>query len=128
MASMLKKIPLPLILLALCIAITHYLSLQYAWYVKNPWLDIVMHFVTGGAISYAFFWYLYRFNASYLARPFLSVIIPTLIIGLGWEWFEYYYDITGWPIDTFNYKFDTAKDLVMDTLGGITMLFILRKK
>ncbi len=125
---MLKKIPFPLIILVLLIATTHYLSLQFAWYVRNPWLDIVMHFITGGALSYALYWYFFRFNSSYLSHPFFAIIVPTILIGIGWEWFEYYYDITGWPVDTFNYKFDTMKDLVMDTLGGCIMVAILRKK
>lgn len=125
---MFKKIPFPLIALLLSITTTHYLSLQYAWYVRNPWLDIVMHGITGLAIAYAVYWFLDRIHADTFKTRFFAIIIPTLFVGVLWEYFEYYYDITGWPIGTLNYKLDTMKDIVMDTLGAIVVWIIARKK
>ncbi|HEY4478424.1 MAG TPA: hypothetical protein VI775_01120, partial [Candidatus Paceibacterota bacterium] len=52
----------------------------------------------------------------------------TIIAGIIWEIFEVYYNITGWPIGSMNYKLDTLKDLIMDTIGAVTVWFIFKNK
>lgn len=52
-------------------------------------------------------------------KVFLVSILAAGCIGIGWEFFEWYFDL----IYTTHYVFDTVVDLLMDLVGGF---FIIR--
>ena len=57
----------------------------------------------------------------------LAAILGTIVVGLGWEVFEYSAGITFNTVG--NHALDTVKDLVMDILGGYAayLYFIAQK-
>lgn len=104
------------------IAQDNYLYWAYWWY------DIMMHFLGGFLVAGIALWFLARFSDESMrtARRALYVaIITAIIIGIGWEIFEYFSgallqqngSIVG----------DTALDLVMDVVGALAMWGILAK-
>lgn len=91
------------------IAMSTYLYWRYVWF------DVPMHFLGGVTIAVFLIGFLFRF------RPRLFVVLFALI-AVGWEVFEYCFGI---PREA-NYVFDTAVDLLMDTLGAVLVYGIAR--
>jgi hypothetical protein len=88
------------------------------------WFDILLHFLAGGVVAMA--WIL---TGDFVRgetqgdknRIILIAIFSALVIGILWEIYELYFDITG--VDEIShgmsYVVDTAKDIVMDLSGGL---------
>ncbi len=92
------------------------LALLQAWalaeflYWRYAWFDIPMHFLGGAAIA--------AFLVALLMHHRLKTFVVLMIVAtIGWEVFEYLF---GLPRES-NYALDTALDLVMDTLGALTV-------
>lgn len=108
-----------IILFAVLLTTFHFIGSQFEFYLDLWWFDILMH-ALGGAISGGFTlivsrWF--RFFAPTLERvkgTYLVAVIGALVIGIVWEVFEKYFDLTY----AYNYKFDTTLDLVMDGVGA----------
>ncbi len=98
---------------ALLVAILHIAALQWDLYFYYYWFDMVTHTIGGIFIALAAASVAVHFGMR-ISVPFCIFI--ALIIGLGWEVFEYVFHIpqTNW----ISYPLDTAKDIVMDTFGG----------
>jgi hypothetical protein len=93
------------------IAAAHYLYWVYWWY------DIMMHFLGGVLIGGLATWvFLYRKPSSSLAHVCAITFGAILLVGLGWEWFEY---STGQYVGQPGVAFDTTLDLVMDVIGAM---------
>jgi len=108
---LLGALALSLLLLGIHLyALDHYLY----WYYR--WLDTPVHILGGAMMGAAVVGVLRRF------RPY-SYVLAIAVGALGWELFEYYFGIsTGQP----NYVWDTAHDILNDTLGA-TALYILAR-
>lgn len=96
------------------------------------WYDSVMHLLGGMWIAAALHEMFYgMYQIGNLPRTFsvymLTVVGGTLLVGIGWEVFEYIFDIA--TINPSEYWPDTVKDLALDTLGAIAiMLAYLKSK
>lgn len=96
-----------------------------------PWIDIPLHLLGGfcvGLASLGVLRFVYR-GEKYIALPnFLYIIVMTLCVGIVWEFVEWYMGAS--VAFGGNFWFDTKKDLLMDTLGGILsyICFHPRKK
>jgi len=74
----------------------------------------MMHFLGGLTIGVLVMWVLGFENRSW--KNFLIAFIAVLIVGVGWEIFEY---INGMTFSTEKYAEDVFHDIVMDSLGAI---------
>lgn len=97
------------------------LALLEGWAVENfifwrlEWFDVPMHYLGGLTLG--------TFAVAFWHRHRPTVFALSLIVAfVAWEVFEY---IFGLPREA-NYAFDTALDLVMDTLGALTAYGIAR--
>lgn len=96
------------------VAMRLYLFMEY------PWFDIPLHFFGGfsvGLASIGLIRMVYRSKRYERSPQLLYIIVLTLFVGAGWEYVEYYMDAS--VAFGGNFWFDTVKDLLMDTLGGI---------
>ncbi len=110
------------------IAILNNLGNEFFLYWKFWWFDIVMHFLGGLWVGLSALWF-YSFSGFFedvrKDKPFIFLLsfLSVLVVGLGWEVFEFLIEIDF----SNNYISDTSLDLIMDILGGITAsLIVLR--
>ena len=84
-----------------------------------------MHFLGGLWASTFLLWLIYeRSGVKKSARGvFFSAIFISIVIGLGWETFEY----VGGVIELPKEILDSSSDMVMDILGGIVAFFYSKK-
>jgi hypothetical protein len=106
--------------LTIVVAIIHWIASIYYFYYLVPNLDILMHFLGGLLIgliilSLLFVRRLFGFAHTHHGVVITTTLFGVLLIGLGWELFEVFFDMTAITrIDLF----DTLLDLVMDLIGG----------
>ena len=85
-----------------------------------------MHFLGGLWVGLSALWFVYfsdflKFFEYNKRNIFLISLITTIVVGLGWEVFEFIIEV-----DFSNgYWKDTIQDLIMDTIGAITASIIL---
>lgn len=104
------------------------LANAFHWYSAMWWFDIPMHIMGGiflglsfGSLFFKKLLLLTNFEA------FVAILLFVLIVGLGWEFFEYFVQsiIKGSP-QLANIP-DSAKDMIMDLVGGtLASAFVLR--
>jgi uncharacterized BrkB/YihY/UPF0761 family membrane protein len=119
-------------LLILCIAILHIAGTENNLYIKFWWYDVLLHYLGGMWIALATYWI--AFHSRYISHPrntianiALLVIGMTMLVGLGWEIFEYYFGISLAPGE--QYVIDTTQDFIMDFLGAATIVvFVVLRK
>ena len=124
----------------LLIFIINISGLYYGWYLKWSWFDTSLHFLGG--------FFMAMFMAEYLKdrliptekiKNTLIIVGATIFIGVVWEFCEYIANQT--LIEPFYNWFgirayfmgdlqDTVNDLLMDTLGALTLvsLHFLRRR
>lgn len=107
-----------LILLAIFLYI-HLEAMAFHWYLRFPSLDLITHFMGGVVIALSTF---------YVLRKTKHIVLISILGGIAWEIFEVYFEITGWPIHSLDYKIDTFIDMIMDTLGALSVWYFLKIK
>ncbi len=127
---MILKKPFFLFLFAvvLLIGILQQIAVHYYLYWTLDWFDILMHFLGGFWFGFSALWIL--FFSDYLKvgdnrnlKFFMGVAFFSAFgVGVAWEIFEYVSDITFWGE---GYVFDTVKDLIMDSIGGVVSAIFL---
>ena len=112
--------------LALAITgILNWVSYKLYLYWTVWWIDMVVHFFGGLTVGLTITWLMSLnrdFSMSKVSRILTAVILGTIFVGVLWEIFELYFQITSLA-DGINYWTDTTSDLIMDTLGGIFAWF-----
>ena len=81
---------------------------------------MILHFLSGGVVAMTgilMFQFFSKIDATNRKKVIWSALIFTLFIGLLWEWFEIFFDITFFS-DGFEYWSDTISDVILDMLGG----------
>ncbi|MEK7501761.1 MAG: hypothetical protein AAB777_02665 [Patescibacteria group bacterium] len=104
-------------LIVLCIVLVMDIIGLNGLYVSFPPYDIFMHILGGIGIGLALCAAV-RLHGSKIIHKYRVIIIGVLFVGIIWELFEMYYDITGEPLWSTPYYIDTAKDLIDDIIGG----------
>lgn len=117
---------IPIVLVFLLNLFFAYSSIDY-----TQELSTFMH-VLGGFVVAWFFYSVYLYSSKrklITIKPanlsFLFLIFFTISIGVVWEWYEFIYDI----INKTSYQpsiADTMSDLLMDTIGSIIFIFIIK--
>lgn len=107
-------------------AVLHITANALSLYWRLRWFDIPMHFLGGVFIAFLLIWFFYWSGYTRLKTPsprafFVSIIGGTIIVGIGWEVFEYLLGVSWRPE---GYWFDTIKDMSMDVIGAVIATFI----
>jgi len=89
--------------------------------------DSILHLLGGIGLGF-FLSGLVGSLSSYWFERRRFIILGVFLCGIAWELFEVYYDISGYPLWTSLYYADTIKDLMLDTIGGALVAFIMFKK
>jgi hypothetical protein len=116
-------------LLALIAAISfvHIQGMQYAWYWKLWWLDIVMHFAGGFWLAIMVLWIHLstgRSKADVTTMRFaLYISAVVLLVGFMWEIFEVL--IGAMSTMKSNYLSDTIMDLFLDVVGALIAMYFV---
>lgn len=106
--------------------VAHLLGID-GWYYRFESYDTLMHFI--GGVGMAFFVSaMIRSHSGSASVTYKNVFIGVLIAAIGWELFEMYYEITGDPLWSTAYYFDTVKDIIMAILGGFVVTYLLNRK
>lgn len=96
------------------------LGKMYFWSIW--WWDVLMH-ILGGLWVGLFFAYVATYMPYRIGLA--HCIAAALVVGAGWEVFEYLTHIGGSVF--MSYPLDVVKDLVDDALGGALAGFIVRR-
>ena len=122
-----KTLPPFIAAIIVLIAVLHYAAVALYLYWSYWWFDNVMHFLGGLAIGLFLYWFFYRSNiVSSRQAPWALVIAGTIVVGVGWEIFEYVMHFTYTSKES--YVFDTSLDLLMDLLGACAACLAARLK
>jgi hypothetical protein len=84
------------------------------------WIDIPLHVLGGfcvGLFAIGLFKFFFKEETYLKSKQFLYIVIMVLFVGVAWEVVEAYFKVS--ILFGGNFWFDTVKDLLMDTLGGI---------
>lgn len=109
----------------------HILALALHLYWTLWWYDIMLHFLGGVFVGLLTLWF--RFFSGYARAPHLSsetqlfaLFIPiVLLVGIGWELFEYALG-QNWSVE--GYWLDTGMDIALDVLGGAVAFLFFKSK
>ena len=84
------------------------------------WFDMIMHFISGACVGMAavLIWQFYFENKFNIWAAIKIAIISAFVIGILWEFYELYFEITSFS-DGVLYWTDTSSDLLLDVSGGI---------
>lgn len=120
------------LVVAVFVALMHGLATAFYLYSFYWWFDIPLHFLGGfcaALVSLYFYSNFHRRKAGFMSsiRVLSVAIVGVIVVGMMWELFEYFTDITFNTIG--DYALDTVKDLGMDILGGYAayVYFIYRE-
>lgn len=98
---------------------------EYFWYWLYEETDIITHGLGGMSVGFLSIFFINKYfphTQKNFTHTFISTIILTLIIGIAWEFFEYFFKIQAvWSKEHID---DTTLDLIMDTIGAIVALII----
>lgn len=121
-----------LFLSLLAIFTSNFLGLEYGWYHILPWYDIPMHIAGGAWVAVAFLYFARKYGwVARIVRPtFLRVLGIVLVVGIGWEIFEYSMDVFVFRKYTFStvpvfILIDSVYDLVNDLIGAVLVVGIV---
>ena len=114
----------------IAVALANFVAIYFYLYWAVWWFDNVSHFLGGLSIGLFGFWFFHIFfrlpQAKFASILFITIFM-VLVIGGGWEIFEYIYDISD-PQAGETYWQDTTYDLIADTFGAAVASLIIYKK
>ncbi len=99
------------------------------------WYDIPMHIAGGAWVAAAFLYLARKYEwISRIAKPTIfTTLAVVLLVGIGWEIFEYSMDILVFRLHTLStvplyILIDSLHDLANDLLGAAIIWWILRRR
>lgn len=114
-----------LVVLMFFIFLVNFAANKFYWYYSVWYFDIIMHFL-GGLWLGLFFAYIFsgKSGPSPGSGFFFKVLLSTLVVGILWEFYEYYLNAVS--LESFDLP-DTLYDIFFDMLGAAASLFYLFK-
>ncbi|KKU50137.1 MAG: hypothetical protein UY47_C0004G0004 [Parcubacteria group bacterium GW2011_GWB1_49_7] len=120
------------LILAIAVTILHVLAGALYLYWTYWWFDWVTHFLTGFTGALGIYWGLFLSGLIFHREPgnkFFAgalVFFFVMLVGAGWEIFEYSNDIT----DSYesSYGLDVLVDLIMDASGAVLAVLVVWRK
>jgi glycopeptide antibiotics resistance protein len=124
-----KKLSYYAFTLVALILLFQLLAFQFYWYYTVWWSDMAMH--TAGGIFLALLIGIIaarHIQQQETRRAFQTILLWVLIIGVGWEIFEYIVQILFKPVPFANIP-DSLSDIMCDILGGVIgAIFVVIQK
>ncbi len=111
------------VLLAALFAMTHAFAVETALYWYYPSFDIIMHF-WGGALIVFSVQALSTLSFFPLKPNFITIALVLVLVMVSWEVFER----SAGLYNTETYIFDTAKDLIVGSLGAAVAYLLFTSK
>lgn len=111
---------------AALVLILHIIGLE-GQYWKFPLYDVFMHMLGGASVALLFA-AITLSNAKEAKFRRTFVILAVVAVGLAWEYFEIRYGLTGYPVGSRMYYFDTMQDLVNDFIGALVVALALFRR
>ena len=107
--------------LVILLGFVHFVAESLYLYWTVWWLDNIVHALAGFTIGLFIIWFLFYSSIFYKRSPtilesILNALLYVIIIGIGWEIFEY---VNGITQSTEGYTLDIVHDLIADALGAI---------
>jgi len=107
--------------LLIVLGVLHILGQTFYFYWDLRWYDNLAHFLGGLSMGFMCLWIWYASglfgkNTPNKKQAFLVALIGGMVIGLGWEFFEFANGIAN-PIGS--YALDTFNDLLSDFVGVV---------
>ena len=114
--------------LVIFIFLTNFVANKLHLYYSIWWFDMVMHFMGGAWLGLVFVWFESKKNLPIILNSslVLKVVAWILLVGIGWEFFEYYF-INYMAQNNFDI-IDTMSDLVLDLSGGLLVTIYFARK
>ncbi len=112
-------------ILYVVIGIMNFIGNKIFLYWTTWWYDMILHFLAGFVIGMTAILFLQTFSRAFQInnrKVILASVLFTLAIGLLWEYFELYFEITSFT-DGITFWTDTSSDIILDTLGGLLGTF-----
>lgn len=107
-------------ILFVVIGILNFIGNKIFLYWTTWWYDMILHFLAGVVIGMTVILFLQTFSKAFESdkkNVIVASVLFALFIGLLWEYFELYFEITSFN-DGMQYVTDTTSDIILDTLGG----------
>lgn len=133
-----KKIGILIFILTIIVVYFDRIAQVNFLYWRFWWFDIMMHFLGGLLMGLIALWlyflsnYFKKDNNSFdlilktsIKKVFILSFIFVMIVGIGWEIFEFIMGISFADGYVLGYIIDTSSDLVMDVIGSFLASFIL---
>jgi hypothetical protein len=105
------------------VAWSNIFGLDYSFYERFAWWDIISHMLGGLWVGLFVAW-----STSYFGKRItvLEAVTSAVVVGIGWEVYEYIvglqYTTNPWPI-----QIEIAKDLLDDAIGGLLAGYFVNK-
>lgn len=110
--------------------VLNFLATYFNWYRLFWWFDMLMHFLGGLFVAWLVFYVFARISKNneieYDILLIKKVVLWSLVIGLGWEWFEWVTDILTGANNM--HMLDSYSDIFFDLAGTFTALYIFNNK
>ncbi len=100
----------------------HVYASSNALYFEFFWFSALMHFLGGAILGILWMWFIGRAGWKH-SLGLLILFVGS--IGIGWEIFEFVFDIA---YAGKYYVIDTTVDLIMDVLGAVMIYLLFKKK
>lgn len=103
------------------LAVTHILAMKFFLYWKYEWFDMPMHFL-GGVVVGLLLYTLHDIGVNIIPRKprWFTVLLFVIMVAMAWEVYEVLIRIQIFD----DYYIDTAIDLFLGSLGGITAFIV----
>ena len=103
------------------LGVLHVAAGFFYFYWTYWWFDYMTHFIGGLSVGLMFIWLRFRLSRAEYYIPTLAQsinigLLSVLVVGVGWELFEYYNGLTQ-SIE--NYRLDVIHDLISDLAGAV---------
>lgn len=117
----------PSFVLLVIVAALHWIASYEGFYWTLNWYDVMMHFLGGAWTALFLLWVTRTEVGSWLfsLATLRRLIAGVIVVGVAWELYELAFGFTA--VTDPGYALDTAKDLVMDTLGALAIGLSYRK-
>ena len=120
------SLSLSILIIGGLVAVFHVTALNISLYWVLPWFDIMMHFLGGLLVGTFGAWLYGKFRKESLLDDtnytvLFNVIIFVTIVGLFWETFELFFEVTSTTRSA--YVGDTSLDFIMNTIGATAGYF-----
>lgn len=112
------------------VALVNWLAGELYLYWTIEWFDNLVHFLGGFSMGLLTLWAFYALDifkgkAPTLKQAIFASLLGVIIIGIGWEIFEY---LNGMTMSTESYPLDVAHDLISDVAGAVVAALVGRNK